>query len=145
MRAGPTGQHTGDRLTALTQCHSPRMVARLELVHGADLHGLHVVLQGLNAVGDVVHEHLVVVDDAGHDELLDAEGHGLELVALPPHEALLLVLLDLVPHHDQIGVGLPGLHLECNERAEGFGCLRGLLGIVGGLRGGALWKGGREG
>ncbi len=56
-----------------------------------------------------------VHDSAGHDELLDAEGQGLQLVGLAPGQAGLLGLADLLPDHHEVRVGLPRLDVEHDE------------------------------
>ncbi len=49
-------------------------VCRLQLVEGHDVDRLHVVLESLDALLEIVGAHLVVLDDARGDQLLDTIG-----------------------------------------------------------------------
>ena len=64
----------------------------LDLVERDDGARLHVLFEALDHVGDVVHEHQLVHDGAGHDDLLHAEGNGLQLVLFAPRQPVDLVL-----------------------------------------------------
>ena len=56
----------------------------------------------LDVLSDVVQHNQTVHDGGGHHQLLDSVCHGLQQEGLAPGQALLLVLLDLVPHHLQV-------------------------------------------
>jgi hypothetical protein len=52
----------------------------LDLVEGDDVDGLHPLLERLDVVGDVVLKHKCIHNSAGHHQLHDTVGDGLQLV-----------------------------------------------------------------
>jgi len=61
----------------------------LQLLHGSDIAALHVVLEALDLLLQLLHGDFVVLDDQVDLQLLDAEADGDELGATPDQTLLL--------------------------------------------------------
>ena len=66
-----------------------RPYKRLQLLHGNNVGGLHMVLVLLNLLLQLIRRHLVVLDDQVDLQLLDTEANGDELGGTPDQTVLL--------------------------------------------------------
>ena len=97
----------GDTLT--NRCSS-------NLVEGGDVNRLHVVLEGLNCLLEVVSADLGVLDNATNHNLVHTVGDGLLLILSLPEETVHGDGDDLFGEGVEIGLSFVGLDLPDDER-----------------------------
>ena len=102
-----------------------------ELVEGKDIHGLDLILESLDKLGNGIGGDLVILDGGSDDDLEDTVGDWLLLPLGLPVKTVHLNSNDLVGESLEVGVLTPWLDLPNNER---LGNGSGLLLLVFGLR-----------
>ncbi len=86
------------------------------LVEGGDVNRLHVVLEGLNGLLEVVSADLGVLDNATNHNLVHTVGDGLLLILSLPEETVHGDADDLFGEGVEIGLSFVGLDLPDDER-----------------------------
>jgi len=86
------------------------------LVEGGDVNRLHVVLEGLNCLLEVVSADLGVLDNATNHNLVHTVGDGLLLILSLPEETVHGDGDDLFGEGVEIGLSFVGLDLPDDER-----------------------------
>lgn len=87
----------------------------LELLHSSNVGRLDVVLEVLNTLLEVVKRHLVVLDDDGDLQLAHTVTDGNKLRSTP-HKTVHFDSADGLLHGFEVGLVVPGLDLEGNDR-----------------------------